>query len=125
MGIQKVRTSPYHAQTNGQVERAHQMLICMIGKLSRDWKVDWPKHLLHLLTTLMRFAITRRSPLTLPNYLMSRCQPCLPIDFYFPMMRGMEKHWCLNCYIAKLHEQLQEAFYEVQVQSTSEALRQK
>ena len=32
MGIQKVRTSPYHAQTNGQKEQAHQMLICMIGK---------------------------------------------------------------------------------------------
>ena len=27
MGIQKVRTSPYHAQANGQVEWAHQMLM--------------------------------------------------------------------------------------------------
>ena len=34
MGIQKVRTSPYHAQTNRQVEWAHQMLMQMIGKLS-------------------------------------------------------------------------------------------
>ena len=45
LGIQKVRTSPYHAQTNGQVEQAHQMLMHMIGKLSRDLKADWPKHL--------------------------------------------------------------------------------
>ena len=44
MGIWKVRTSPYHAQTNGQVERAHQTLICMIGKLSRYQEVNWPKH---------------------------------------------------------------------------------
>ena len=29
MGIQKVRTSPYHAQTNGQVVWAHQMLMHM------------------------------------------------------------------------------------------------
>ena len=36
MGIQKVRTSPYHAQTNGQVEWAHQMLMHTIGKLSKD-----------------------------------------------------------------------------------------
>ena len=45
MGIQNIRTSPYHTQTNGQVEQAHQMFMHMIGKLSKDWKADWPKHL--------------------------------------------------------------------------------
>ena len=40
MGIQKVRASSYHAQTNGQVECAHQMFMCMIGKLSKDQKMD-------------------------------------------------------------------------------------
>ena len=45
MGIWKVRISTYHAQTNGQVEQAHQMLMHMIGKLSRDQKEDWPKDL--------------------------------------------------------------------------------
>ena len=28
-GVQKLRTSPYHAQTNGQVERMNQTIICM------------------------------------------------------------------------------------------------
>ena len=32
-GIQKCRTTVYHAQCNGQVERFHQMLFQMIGKL--------------------------------------------------------------------------------------------
>ena len=32
-GVQKLRTSPYHAQTNGQVERMKQTIIHMIGKL--------------------------------------------------------------------------------------------
>ena len=32
-GVQKLRTSPYHAQTNGQVECMNQTIICMIGKL--------------------------------------------------------------------------------------------
>ena len=36
MGIWKVRTSPYHAEANAQVEWAHQMLMHMIGKLSKE-----------------------------------------------------------------------------------------
>ena len=36
MAIQKVRTSPYHAQMNGQVKWAHQTLMPMIRKLSKD-----------------------------------------------------------------------------------------
>ena len=40
MGIQKVRTSPYHTQTKKQVEQAHQTLMYMIVKLSKDQKVD-------------------------------------------------------------------------------------
>ena len=34
-----------HAQTNWQVVWAHQMLMHMIGKLCKDQKVDWPRHL--------------------------------------------------------------------------------
>ena len=33
-GIQKCRTTAYHAQCNGQVEHFHQTLFCMIGKLA-------------------------------------------------------------------------------------------
>ena len=40
-------------------------------------------------------------------------------------MRGIEKHQCVDCYIAELQDQLQEAFKEVQVQSMSEDERQK
>ena len=35
-GVQKLRTLPYHAQTNGQVERMNQTIIRMIGKLEQD-----------------------------------------------------------------------------------------
>ena len=45
MGIKKVRTLPYHAQTNGQVEYVHQSNIWMIGKLSKDEKAHWPNQL--------------------------------------------------------------------------------
>ena len=106
----KVRTLPYHAQTNGQVEWAHKMPMCMIGKLGRDQKADWPNHLPALVHAYnwTRLAITGYSP----HYLMYRYQPCLTIDFYFPMIRGMRKHQHVDQYIAELHEWLWEAFKE-------------
>ena len=36
---------PYHPLTNGLVERLHQMIMHMIGKLGEDKKADWPSHL--------------------------------------------------------------------------------
>ena len=40
-GVQKLRTSPYHAQINGQVERMNQTIIRMISKLEGDRKACW------------------------------------------------------------------------------------
>ena len=48
-GIQKCQTTAYHAQCNGQVERFHQMLFHMIGKLAHDKKAQWEQHLPELL----------------------------------------------------------------------------
>ena len=99
------------------------MIMPMIGKLSQDWKVDWPKHLPELVHAYnyTRSAITGYSP----HYLMFRHQPHLCIDFYFPMMRGTEKHQHVDYYIAELCEPLWETFKEAQAQSMSEADRQK
>ena len=44
-GVQKLRTLPYHAQTNGQVERMNQTIIRMIGMLEQDKKAHWSEHL--------------------------------------------------------------------------------
>ena len=51
--------------------------------------------------------------------------PCLPFDFYFPMIRGMKKHQHVDHYITELHEWLWEGFKEAEVQFTSESERQK
>ena len=67
-GIQKCRTTAYHAQCNGQVERFHQMLFRMIGKLSADKKAQWELHLPELLQAYnsTRSVVTGYSP----HYLM-------------------------------------------------------
>ena len=47
------------------------------------------------------------------------------IEFYFPTVRDMKKHQCVDHYIAELCEWLQEAFKKAQMQSMLEAERQK
>ena len=42
LGIQQLQTMPYHPQTNRLVERSHQMIMHIIGKLGEDKKADWP-----------------------------------------------------------------------------------
>ena len=138
MGIQNIMTLPYHVQTIGQVESAHQMLMCMIGKLSKDQQA------LRWYLSRGNFSFSTRigqsiclswcmfttvwdwpSSGTALHYLMFRHWPYLPINFYFPMIRGTKRHQCVDHYLAKLCERLWEAFKEAQVQSTSEVERQK
>ena len=45
LGMTKLQTTPYHPQINGLVERLHQTIMQMIGKLGEDKKADWPSHL--------------------------------------------------------------------------------
>ena len=49
-GVQKLRTLPYHAQTNGQVEWMNQTIIHLIGKLEQDKKAGWSEHLPEMLS---------------------------------------------------------------------------
>ena len=39
-GVKRVCTSTYHPQSNGAIERQHQMVIKMIGRLSQDEKAN-------------------------------------------------------------------------------------
>ena len=83
-GVQKLRTSPYHAQTNGQVDRMNQTIIRMIGKLEEDKKACWSKHLPELLlaynTTCS--AVTGYSP----YYLLFGRRSRIPVDYLFPTL---------------------------------------
>ena len=110
MGIWKVRNSPYHVQTNGQVKQGHQMLMCMIVKLSKKGEADCLKHLpkLACIYNSMRSAITGYSP----NNLMFGHQPHLPINFYFPTIKSIKKHQYVDHYITKLQEWLWEDLKE-------------
>ena len=73
MGTQKVHTSLYHPQTNGQCERFNSTLINMLGTLHKEKKSEWKNHigtLVHAYNCTWGFS---------PYFLMFGRQPHLPI----------------------------------------------
>ena len=84
-GVQKLRTSPYYAQTNGQVERMNQTIIRMIGKLEQDKKGCWSEHLPEMLAAYngTRSAVTGYSP----YFLLFGRKSRMPVDCLFPTLR--------------------------------------
>ena len=84
-GIQKCRTTAYHIQCNGQVERFHQTLFRMIGKLAADKKAQWEQHLPELLQAYnsTQSAVTGYSP----HYLIWEATPP-PSRLFLP------HNWC-------------------------------
>ena len=79
---------PYHPQTNGLVERSHQMIMCMIGKLGEDKKADWPSHLAEIVLAYntTQSAVTGYSL----HYLMFEQWPRLLVKFFFPTIGSNE-----------------------------------
>ena len=64
LNVKQVRMSPYHPQSNGSIERAHQILIRMVGKLDPKRKSRWPDHISSICHTynVTRSQVTGYSP---------------------------------------------------------------
>ena len=88
LGVKKLQTTPYHPQTNRLVERSHQSIMQMIGKLREDEKAGWPGHLAELV-----HAYNATQSIVMgysPHYLMFGHRPRLQVNFYFPTLRSTE-----------------------------------
>ena len=107
-GVQKLRTSPYHAQTNGQVEHMNQTIIRMIGKLEEDKKACWSKHLPELLMAYNATcsAVTGYSP----YYLLFGRRPRIPVDYLFPTLRDSPHQTKMEVSVVAMQKRLKEAF---------------
>ena len=105
-GVQKPRTLPYHAQTNGQVNCMNQTMIHMIGKLEEDKKACWSKHLPELLLAYntTRSAVTRYSP----YYLLFGRRPRIPVDYLFPTLHDSPHQTKMEVSVAAMQKRLNE-----------------
>ena len=122
-GISKSTTTAYHPQGNGQIERAHQTLGKMIGKLEDEYKGQWLRHL----SKLTHAYNSTRSTVTgySSHFLLFGQWPRLPIDFVFPTHEVMGTLRSVDSYVADLITALRKAFKVAQNMTQMEALRQK
>ena len=121
-GVQKLRTSPYHAQTNGQVERMNQTIIHMIGKLEEDKKACWSEHLPELLLAYntTRSTVTRYSP----YYLLFGRRSRIPVDYLFPTLCDSPHQTKMEVSVVAMQKRLKEAFAVARHLTSEEAAKQ-
>ena len=121
-GVQKLRTSPYHAQTNGQVEHMNQTIIRMIGKLEEDRKACWSEHLPELLMAYNATcsAVTGYSP----YYLLFGRRPRIPVNYLFPTLRDSPHQPKMEVSVAAMQKRLKEAFAVARRLTSEEVARQ-
>ena len=118
-GVQKLRTSPYHAQTNGQVERMNQTIIRMISKLEEDKKACWSEHLPELLLAYNATCSTVTG--YSPYYLLFGRRPRIPVDYLFPTLRDSPHQTKMEVAMLK---RLKEAFTVARCLTSEEVARQ-
>ena len=121
-GVQKLRTSPYHAQTNGQVERMNQTIIRMIGKLEEDKKACWSEHLPELLMAYnaTHSAVTGYSP----YYLLFGRRPRIPVDYLFPTLCDSPHQTKMEVSVVAMQKRLKEVFAVARCLTSEEAAKQ-
>ena len=121
-GVQKPRTSPYHAQTNGQVERINQTIICMIGKLEQDKKACWSKHLPELLLAYnaTHSTVTGYSP----YYLLFGRRSRIPVDYLFPTLHDSPHQTKMEVSVVVMQKRLKEVFAVARCLTSEEAAKQ-
>ena len=107
-GVKKLRTTPYHPQTNGQVERMNQTIINMLKCLPEQYKSQWHLHINKLVHAYncTKNASTGYSP----YFLLFGRHPKLPIDLILPSQLAKSQEITHEAYINKWKEQMHQAY---------------
>ena len=118
----RTRTTPYHPQSDGMVERFNKTLVRMLKSYINNHQSDWDEHL-PFLTMAYRSAEHETTGFS-PNYLMLGREVSTPLDIMFEMpssIRGIpENRWAWA-----LKEKLEEAYSCVRNHVPGAMLRQK
>ena len=86
MQIDKVRSTPFHPQSNGMLERFHRTLNSMLGKVVEENQRDWHEHLAPVMAAY-RATVHEATGFT-PNRLMFGREVTLPVDLVYGVPNG-------------------------------------
>ena len=108
-GITKLRTTPYHPQTNGAVERMNSTLLQMLWTLPENQKSKWPEKLNKL--TFAYNATKHCSTGYSPHFLLFGREPRLPLDIclgQWPQDASSTKNY--EKFVKEWEDQMREAY---------------
>ena len=108
MGIDKSRTSIYHAAGNGMTERFNRTLISMLGTLEPDKKKNWKQYVAPLVQAYN--CIKHESTGYSPYMLLFGREPRLPVDIAFGLSPNNNSDISYTDYITNLQSKISEAF---------------
>ena len=119
--IRKTRTTPYHPQSDGLVERFNRILLSMLSTAVADHTWNWEDHL-RPLCYAYNSSVQASTGYT-PFFLMFGRQARLPVDLAFQLPNKQPVPH--NDYVAKLQQMLQESYKVVRDNLSNNLHRQK
>ena len=123
-GVQKLRTSPYHHQTNGQCKQFNSTLLYMLGTLTPEQKKDWKTYVPAMVHA---YNCTRNTATDYsPYYLLFGRDPRLPIDMEFGLKRrNQQDPPSRSNYVTQLRRRLRFAHKKVKQETGRQQARHK
>ena len=123
LGIHKTRTTPYHPQSDGLIERFNRTLLSMLSIAAREDEHNWD---LKLPTLLFAYRTSvRETTGETPSLLMLGREARLPVDIMLNLTPNKADEPRGNAYTQNLKENISQAYDRVRTRMNREQHRQK
>lgn len=120
--IKKTRSTPYHPQSDGIMERFNKTLVTMLSAYVNDHHSDWDEHLPYVMMAY-RTSLHETTGFT-PNQLMLGTEVSTPLDIMYEMPRSV-KYIPRHKWAWQLKENMETAYTFVRENMKTARVRQK